>query len=43
MSDQPAQPVVEEIADDKAPKDDVRPKLRLSARKTAARCGISPA
>lgn len=38
MSEQPTQPVVEEITDDKAPKDDVRPTLRLSARKTISRC-----
>jgi hypothetical protein len=41
MSDQPTQPVIEETADDMSPTDEVRPALRLSQRKTTARC--SPA
>jgi hypothetical protein len=42
MSDQqPTQPVIEETTDDKAPKDDVRPNLRLSRKRIAARCGVA--
>lgn len=38
VSEQPTQPVVEEMTDDKAPKDSVRPSLRLSQRKRITRC-----